>query len=156
MYKKILSIVLLMYATFGTGWLDLLGDIDLPIPNPAPPAAILKIESPSQEVQDRVAVFSDMITDPSDRAKIAIFNYEFANRVLDYSATVQNVNDVYTLAGKTFFSESLVNKYEGLAQEIVSLLSECMGEEEHSITADEKVKIHDYFLGVAWSLIQKG
>lgn len=154
MYKKILSIVLLVYATFGTGWLDLL-DIEFPSPTP-PPAAILNIDLPSQVVKERVAIFSELVTDPSDRAKLAIFNYEFANRVLDYSATVQDLNDVYTLAGKTFFQNSLVNKYDGLSAEIVSLLSECVGEEEHSITAEEKVKTHEYFLGVAWSLIQKG
>lgn len=154
MYKKILSIVLLMYATFGTGWLDLL-DIEFPSPTP-PPAAILNIDLPSQVVKERVTIFSELVTDPSDRAKLAIFNYEFANRILDYSATVQDLNDVYTLAGKTFFKSSLVDKYDGLSAEIVSLLAECVGEEEHSITAEEKVKTHEYFLGVAWSLIQKG
>ncbi len=155
MYKKILAVVLLLYAIFGTGWLDLLDNLPLPSPTP-PPAAILTIDLPSQEVKERVAIFSEMVTDPSDRAKLAIFNYEFANRILDYSATVQNVNDVYTLAGKTFFEESLINKYDGLSEEIVSLLSDCMSDEEHSVTAEEKVKIHEYFLGVAWSLIQKG
>lgn len=154
MYKKFLSIVLLVYATFGTGWLDLL-DIPMPTPTP-PPAAILTIESPSKEVQQRVSVFSDLVTDPSDRAKIAIFNYEFANRILSYDATAQDVNDVYTIAGSTFFQKSLVDKYDGLSQEIVSLLSECMSDEDHVVTPKEKAKLHEYFLGVAWSLIQKG
>ena len=66
-------------------------------------------------------MFSDLITDPSDRAKLAIFNYEFAERVLDYNTTSQQVNDVYTLAGKIFFEDTLVDKYDGLAEEIVKL-----------------------------------
>ncbi len=154
MYKKILCVVLLVYGVFGTGWLDLL-DVNFPKPKPAP-AKILNVDTPSEDVQKRVQIFSELVTNPDDKAKLAIFNYEFANRVLDYSATVQNLNDVYTLAGKTFFQSSLVDKYDGLSAEIVSLLSECVGEEEHSITAEEKVKTHEYFLGVAWSLIQKG
>ncbi len=154
MYKKILSIVLLLYATFGTGWLDLL-DIEFPSPTP-PPVAILNIDLPSQVVKDRVAIFSELVTDPSDRAKLAIFNYEFSQRITEYKANAQNVNDVYTIAGKTFFQQSLVNKYEGLNEEIVSLLTECMTDENHVLTQDEKNNLHEYFMGVAWVLIQRG
>ena len=83
MYKNVLAVVLLIYSAFGTGWLDLL-DRPTPKPEPTPPPAkILNVDTPSQEVQDRVAIFSEIITDPNDRAKLAIFNYEFAKRVLE-------------------------------------------------------------------------
>ena len=154
MYKNLLAVVLLVYSVFGLGWLDLL---DKPFPKPEPtPAKILNVTTPSDEVQRRVNSISDIVSDPSDKAKLAIFNYEFANRVLSYEADSQQVNDVYTLAGKTFFELELVDKYDGLSENIVLLLKECMGENNHVLSSDEKNKLHEYFMGVAWVLIQKG
>lgn len=153
MYKKILIIIFLAYALFGGGWLDLL---DNPRPSPEPkPAKILNINTPSGEVSYRVQLFSDLITDPTDRAKLAIFNYEFANRVASYSADSQQVNDIYTIAGKTFFNTSLVDKYNGLAESLTDLIKEIIGDENHNLTQDEKNKLSEYFLGIAWVLIQK-
>ncbi len=154
MYKKILCVVLLVYGVFGTGWLDLL-DVNFPKPKPAP-AKILNVDTPSEDVQKRVQIFSELVTNPDDKAKLAIFNYEFSQRITEYKANAQNVNDVYTIAGKTFFQQSLVNKYEGLNEEIVSLLTECMTDENHVLTQDEKNNLHEYFMGVAWFLIQRG
>ena len=154
MYKKILIVILLAYSVFGGGWLDLL---DRPTPEPEPkPAEILNINTPNNKVVDRVQIFSDLITDPTDRAKLAIFNYEFANRVKFYSADSQQVNDVYTLAGKTFFKTSLVDKYNGLAEGLTDLIREIIGDENHTLTLEEKDKLNEYFLGIAWVLIQKG
>ena len=156
MYKNILAAVLLIYSAFGTGWLDFL---DRPTPNPdpaPPPAKILDIETPNQNVKDRVAIFSELVNDTNDRAKLAIFNYEFAKRVLEYKATSQDVNDVYTIAGKAFFGTDLVDRYNGLAEEIIDLLSDCITDENHVITEEEKQKLNLYFMGVAWTLIQKG
>jgi len=155
MYKNVLVIALLLYAVFGAGFLDLL-DKPQPNPEPKPPAKILNIDKPSQDVLDRVSVISNLVIDPSDRAKIAIFNYEFAQRVLAYNAEAQQVNDIYTLAGKTFFKKTLVDKYDGLSESIVDLMKECMGEEEHTLTQKEKELLNEYFLAVAWVLIQKG
>ena len=153
MNKKILAIILLIYSVFGGGLLDLL---DKPMPKPTPPAKILNIDTPSKEVLENVNIFSQLITDPSDRAKIAIFNYEFANRVLSYNTEVQQVNDVYALAGKTFFKGSIVDKYKNLAEEIVNLMEKSMGMENHILTQEEKQSVHDNFMGVAWVLIQRG
>lgn len=155
MFKSILIILLLVYSVFGKGWLDLL-DKPNPTPDPKPPAKILNIDKPSEDIINRVKLFSGLITDPSDRAKLAIFNYEFANRVLAYDATSQQTNDVYTLAGKTFFKSSLVDKYDGLAENIVDLLEEILGEENHTLNTKEKEELHRYFLAIAWVLIQKG
>lgn len=153
MYKRFLALVLVVYGVFGTGWLDLL---DRPLPDPKPPAKILTIQTPSEIVQKRVEIFANLISDPTDKAKIAIFNYDFAQRVVNYETTAQQVNDVYSLAGKMFFNNTLVDRYEGLSEEIVLLLKECMTDENHVLTQDEKQKLNEYFTGVAWILIQKG
>ena len=155
MYKNILAMLLLAYGVFGVGFLDLL-DKPQPNPEPKPPAKILNIDTPTQDVIDRVKVFSTLITDPNDKAKLAIFNYEFAERVGGYEATSQQINDVYTLAGKIFFKDTLVDKYDGLAEEIVKLLEEIMGDDVHSLSQSEKDLLNKYFKGVAWVLIQRG
>ena len=154
MYKNILAILLLLYSVFGEGLFDKL-DKPEPKPEPNPAAKILNIDKPTQGVIDEVKSFSDLITDPSDRAKLAIFNNEFATRVAQYNTSVQQVNDVYVLAGKIFFKKSLVDKYDGLAESIKDLLVSILTEENHVVTTEEKTKLNEYFMGIAWVLIQK-
>ena len=146
---------MLLYAVFGEGLFDKLDNPE-PKPEPSPAAKILNIEEPSKEVINEVRIFSDLITDPNDRAKIAIFNHEFASRISDYNADVQQVNDVYSLAGKIFFKKSLVDKYDGLAERIKDLLVKILSDENHTITTEEKQSLNEYFMGIAWILIQKG
>ena len=155
MYKNIIAVGLLLYSFFFFFLLDLLDKIPKPNPEP-PPAKILNIDKPHEDVINRVEVFSELVTDPSDKAKLAIFNYEFAERVLDYNTTSQQVNDVYTLAGKMFFKDTLVDKYDGLAEEIVKLLKEIMGDDNHSLKEFEKAELNEYFMAVAWVLIHGG
>ena len=153
MKKNILAILLLVYSVFGGGLFDLL---DKPTPEPEPVVEILNIDKPANSVIQRVKEFSDLITDPTDRSKIAIFNYEFAQRVIGYETTSQQVNDVYSMAGKMFFKKSLVDKYDGLAEKIIALLEEIITNENHVVTSEEKNKLNEYFMGVAWVLIQRG
>lgn len=164
MNKRILAIALLVYSVFGGGLLDTL-DLSNIIPNNTPEVKIIDVSKPSDKIAERVQVFSGLITDQEDKEKIAIFNYEFANRVTGYETTSQQINDVYTLAGKTFFKDSLVNKYDGLAEEIIKLMEECMnadrdkekdGTENFILTDKEKNLLSDYFSGVAWVLVEKG
>jgi hypothetical protein len=153
MYKNIIIVLLITYAIFGGKLLE----NNKPKPEPKPtPVAILNIDKPSDEVISRVKNFSDLIKDPSDRAKIAIFNYEFATRVVGYNTSSQQVNDVYSLAGKTFFANTLVNKYDNLSESIVALLESIITSENHILSQEEKNKLNQYFMGVAWVLIQKG
>jgi len=156
MYKNIFIFFLLIYGVFGGGVLDIFDNDIIPNPQPKPPQKILNIDIPSQDVIDRVSIFSEIITDPSDKAKIAIFNYEFGERVLEYNTSSQKVNDIYTLAGKIFFQKTLVDKYDGLSEEITELLKECMTDENHNLTDDERNKLSKYFTGIAWVLIQRG
>jgi hypothetical protein len=155
MYRNILAILLLLYAVFGEGLFDKL-DKPEPQPDPTPAAKILNIDKPAENVINEVKAFSDLITDPTDRAKIAIFNYDFAHRITGYNADVQQVNDVYSLAGKIFFKDTLVSKYDGLAEEIKGLLVKILTEDNHILTIKEKESLNEYFMGVAWVLIQKG
>lgn len=154
MHKNIIAIVLVIYAVFGGGLFDIFDNIKpSPTPEPEPIVEILNIDKPSEEVLSKVQEFSSIITDPSDRAKIAIFNYEFAERVIGYETTSQQVNDVYSIAGKIFFQKSLVDKYDGLAEKIIALLEEIITNENHVVTSEEKNKLNEYFMGVAWVLI---
>lgn len=154
MLKNILAIALLLYAVFGDGLFDIL-DKPSPTPKPDPIVEILDINKPTDTIIDRVKIFSDLIKDPDDRAKIAIFNYEFAERILKYNTTSQQVNDVYTLAGKIFFKDTLVDKYDGLAEEIIKLLQEILTDENHTVSSSEKDNLNKYFMGVAWVLINE-
>ena len=156
--KKIIistiALLLIAYWAFGGGLLDLL-DKPNPKPNPEPQVSILNIDKPTEDIINRVKTFSDLITDPTDRAKIAIFNYEFANQLISYETDLQQLNDVYVLAGKKFFQNSMVGKYKALPDMITSLIQEVTGEANHVLSEQEKQKLNQYFLGVAWVLIQK-
>lgn len=117
--------------------------------------AILEIEEPSEDIMELVKPISDLVTDPTDRAKLAIFNQEFATRIIDYNADNQQTNDVYVLAANEFFNNELNDKYEGLDKEIIKLLQSSIGDENHMLTEEEKRDISTKFTGLAWSLIQK-
>ena len=113
------------------------------------------VDKPNQEIIDHVQVISEIITDPSDRAKLAIFNYEFANRVQNYNTNSQQVNDVYTLAGKNFFGDTLVDKYDNLSSELVEIFKQILSADNHTLSNDEKKRLHDYFMGIAWVIVNK-
>lgn len=117
--------------------------------------AILDIKEPSKEILDLVKPIANLVTDPTDRAKLAIFNQEFANRIINYESDNQQTNDVYVLAAGYFFSDSINDKYENLDKEIINLLISSIGEENHILTQAEKNDIAAKFTGLAWSLIQK-
>lgn len=155
MYKRIIAVILLLYSVFGQGLLDGF-DKPKPKPEPNPAAEILNIEKPTEQILKDVNVFSDIVSEPSDRAKLAIFNYEFAKRVVGYDASVQQLNDVYSLAGKMFFEKKLVDKYDGLSENIQRILEKILTNENHSVTQEEKQSLNEYFMGIAWVLIQKG
>lgn len=152
MFKNIIAIALIAFGIFGFSFLDIL---DVPTPKPTPYVSILTIETPSEEVKNYVQKFSNLITDPTDKAKLAIFNYQFATNIKNYDATVQQVNDIYTLAGKQFFKDTLVGKYKNLSQMIVETIQSIASDDNHTLTNDEKNKISEYFMGISWSLIQR-
>ena len=151
--KRLLGLAIIVFAFFGSN-IDITNLLSVIKPEP-PAAKILNIETPSEQVIGRVKIFSDMITDPDDRAKMAIFNYEFANRILNYNCNVQQTNDIYSFAGKNFFDEELKGKYENLAPELIKLFKELVGEDNYILSDEQKSSLHDYFKGIAWVLIKK-
>lgn len=64
----------------------------------------------TQDIVELVTPISNLVSDPTDRAKLAIFNQAFATRVKGYDTDLQQVNDVYVLAGSHFFESTLVDK----------------------------------------------
>jgi hypothetical protein len=152
---SILAVILIVYGVFGNSLLDLLDNKPQPSPVPEPEISILNIDRPSLEILQRVKIFGELIKDPTDRAKIAIFNYEFANRLVSYTTNLQQLNDVYVLAGQEFFKKDLIGKYKDLPGMIIKLIEEVTGEQNHVLSEEEKADLHQKFLGVAWVLIQK-
>lgn len=135
--------------------ITLLAFIPLPNNQPNPILLDIKIDQPLDATIEIVKPISMEITDPTDRAKLAIFNQEFANRVKSYNTDVQKLNDVYVLSASKFFKDSLVNKYENLDANVVSLIEKVTTSDNHSLAQEEKNKISEYFMGLAWSLIQR-
>jgi len=113
----------------------------------------LNIEKPSVQVLELIKPISSLITDPTDRAKLAIFNQEFSKRIINYNADIQQINDVYVLAASEFFKDTLKDKYAELDVRLVSLISSVTSEDNHKLSQEELTKLSDYFNGLSWSLI---
>ena len=124
-------------------------------PPQEPDIQLINVDKPTQAIIDIVTPISSMITDPTDRAKLAIFNQTFANRIKIYNADLQQVNDIYVLAASCFFENTLVNKYDNLDTKIISLIENVTGPDNKTLTAEDKEKISSNFMGLAWTLIQK-
>lgn len=153
MTKNAIAVLLIMYGIFGN---SLFYNPDKPTPpSPTPSVAILNIDKPTEAVLAKVQKFSNLIEDPTDRAKLAIFNHQFATRVVAYDTSLQQLNDVYVLAGKNFFKDSIHGKYKALPDMIISLIQDTTTDENHVLTSAEKNQISENFMGVAWVLIQK-
>lgn len=151
MIKNIIALILILIGVFGLN----IKLPDFPKPKPSPEVSILNIDKPSEEILSLVRHFDELITDPTDRAKIAIFNYQFATNIKTYNTTLQKTNDIYTLAGKNFFKGSIAGKYEGLSEAIIKQLESIVSNDDHTLSEKEKQDISDRFMAIAWVLIQR-
>lgn len=124
-------------------------------PSPKIEVNLLNIDKPTPDIIEAVDPLSKLITDPTDRAKIAIFNHVFSSRVKTYDTDLQQLNDVYVNAASNFFGDTIVDKYKNLDSMIVSLIEKSTGTENHKLTDEEKQKLSVNFMGLAWSLVQK-
>ena len=111
--KKLKNILAICLILFGLG-LGIYKKFDTDTIIDVDDVAILNIDKPDDAILSLVSPISNIISDPNDRAKLAIFNQEFSQRILKYDTDNQHVNDVYVLAGKNFFKGSLANKYDKL------------------------------------------
>lgn len=116
---------------------------------------VLNIDKPTDSIIQLVEPIANLISDPTDRAKLAIFNQEFATRILKYNSNNQQTNDVYVLAASYFFKDSLQDKYAGLDTEIVKLLQSSIGDDNHILSENEKIDISNKFMGLAWALVER-
>lgn len=116
---------------------------------------IIDIDKPSEQIVELVQPIANIITDPNDKAKIALFNYEFSQRVKKYDTDVQKLNDVYVVAASKFFKDTLTNKYEDLDSKLVSLLSQTTTGDNHVLSESEKNELSASFSGLSWVLINK-
>lgn len=119
---------------------------------PNTPSPSIDIEEPTQEIKDKTLKISEKVTDDKDRLDLCVFNKVFSERLLDYDADAQQVNDIYTESGRILFNDSLRGKYDGYGAGVVSLISEITGNENHELTQQEKQQISEVFSGLAWNL----
>ena len=124
-------------------------DIQERIPDFVSNTVTIDIEEPSEDIKSRTS-FSSVITDKKDKIKLACFNKVFSDRCINYKATNQDINDVYTLAAKEFLGDSLNGKYDGYGDNLVKVMKDCLGEEVHQLSEEEKKDLSQTFLGLAW------
>ena len=151
--------ILKIAVALGLLWFVFYGSIPSII-NPIPDeidevGAIINIDKPSDEIIQQVKPVADLVSETEDKAKIALFNYEFANRVTNYNTDVQQLNDLYTDAASRFFEDTLKGKYENLPVELKKLFSSVTTDDNHVLSQEEKQKIKELFTGLSWALIER-
>jgi hypothetical protein len=140
----VLAILLILCGVF---W-ESIKDIVPTIPNT--PQVV--IEKPEESIINQWFEVSKSIDDENDRLFLCLFNKEFAERVLNYDVSVQDVNDVYVFAAKEVFGDSLKGKYEELSKATKDAMVSILGEENHEVIETEKIDLSKTFMGFAWSL----
>lgn len=115
---------------------------------------LLQLEKPSDAILEKVKPVAGLVTSTEDRAKLALFNAEFASRIVRYDANCQHVNDLYTFAAKEFLNTSMNDKYEKLAASLEGLFVSVLGDENHILSVSEKESLSRVFRGLAWALLE--
>ncbi len=97
---------------------------------------------------------SDLVTDKEDRATLAIFNLEFAKRVVVYADVIntQQLQDIYVASGSSVYGKSISSKYQSLGSELVKLMKSVIGEEEHMLTSEDAKSLSDIFRALSFNL----
>lgn len=113
------------------------------------------IERPSQELIDRFDEVSSIVTEDEDRIRLAIFNKVFADRLMAYETTQQQLNDVYVLAAKGYFKDSMKDKYKNLDTFLKNAIRDVSGDQVHVLSDVEKADLKLYFTSIAWCLTRK-
>lgn len=117
--------------------------------------AVVSVEPrPTDNAVNLTKPVADLITDKEDKATLAVFNYEFSNRLSSYSDIIntQQLQDIYVAAGSSIYGKSLSSKYQSLGSELINLMKGVIGEEEHIISKDEANSLSDVFRGLSWNL----
>ena len=101
-------------------------DIQERIPDFVSNEVTIDIEEPSEDVKSKTS-FSNVVTDSKDRLNLTCFNKVFSDRCINYKATNQDINDVYVLAAKNFFGDSLNGKYDGYGDSLTKAMKDVIG-----------------------------
>jgi hypothetical protein len=117
--------------------------------------AIINVDKPSDNIITQVKPVADLVEGLEDRAKFALFNYEFAQRVTRYETDAQQLNDVYSKAGEAFFGGNMRGKYPGLPDGLKGLFVSVVSDDNHVLSMEEKQKLKDLFTGLSWALIER-
>ena len=148
---QIRTIIGVIVIVIGLFWVQIQEGIPDIVPD-VRPAVEINIDEPTPEIKEKVLSIASLVTDTKDRLNLCIFNKIFSERVRDYPADAQQLNDVYTEAAKIFFGETLRGKYTGYSEGIQKLMSDIVGQENHELTQEEKNKLAQVFNGLAWAL----
>lgn len=119
---------------------------------PKPKPAYVVVEPESDEIKQKVSSVASLVTDNDSRLLLAVFNQTFAERVIEYEADAQQINDLYVEAARNVFGESMRGKYDGYSEGLTSLMKNVLGNENHQVTKEEKAQLSAIFSGLAWAL----
>ena len=153
MIKNTIAVLLIVYGVFVNSIFDIL-DLDIPTP---PPAPVIEIETPSPEMVALVSPIANLVTDEDDKIKLAVFSYEFSQRVAGYdNADLQQLNDIFVDAAKTIFGTELHGKYDGLDEAITKLVLGGVTENiNHTLSTKECIELSLRFKALAWAFVQR-
>ncbi len=146
--RVLIGVILILVGVF---WGNLNKVTPVP-PDNTPNVSVLTIDKPSEVLINQLSDTAKSITNPEDKIRLCVFNKVFADRLINYEADAQQINDVYVLAAKEVFQDSIKGKYEKLAPATKGLMVSVLGEENHKIVESEKEKLHKAFMAFAWCL----
>ena len=133
--------VIVFFSLFGASITEGVDSVDIGLTNP------------SDELIDKFEGISSIVTDSQDRVKLAIFNKVFADRLSSYDTNQQQLNDVYVLAAKNYFKDSMKDKYQDLDNFLIKTIRDITGDQVHILSDDEKSDLNSAFTSIAWCLI---
>lgn len=109
----------------------------------------IDIPSPTSIISDEIKNISNIVTDNEDRAALCIFNKIFADRLVTYETTQQQLNDVYVIAAKQMFGESMKDKYDELDLILLNAIRQVTGDDTHTLSEEEKTQIQSNFYAIS-------
>ena len=112
----------------------------------------LGIQKPTDAISQQVSKINTIVTDSTDRLNLAVFNKVFAERVTSYETDSQKLNNVYTLAAKYFFGDSIKDKYADLDIFLINTIMDSISDKNHTLSREEKLSLQEKFNGIAWHL----
>lgn len=112
----------------------------------------IDIPNPPSDISDEIKTISNIVTDNQDKMSLCIFNKVFADRLIKYETTQQQLNDVYVIAAKNMFNTSIKDKYDNLDTILLNAIRQVTGDDNHTLSDEEKKKIQSNFYSISWYL----